>query len=88
MTRLLHPGLLTLRGLFFGMFLRHMPPDDAAADRADDRVMPGIMTRHPAYDRAFQTTRRVRRAGHCRSECRRCEGGFDITRFHLKVPFC
>jgi hypothetical protein len=80
----LHLCLLTLRGQFLSVLLRYMPSDEATADRADYRVMAGVVPRHSAHDCSFQATRRVRRAGHCRTECHCCKRSFDKTRFHLK----
>jgi len=80
--------LLALRGLlFFCMLFGHMPPDQAAADRADHRVMSGIVSRHSTYYRPLHAAGRVCRADRCRSKRHRREGGSHVTSFHLKVPF-
>jgi hypothetical protein len=76
--------LLTFRRLFLGMFLCHVTAHQAATHCADYRVMPGIMPRDSAHNRAFHATGGVGRADHGRRECYRCEGGFDVTSFHLK----
>jgi hypothetical protein len=76
--------LLTLRGLFLSVLFGHMTANQTAANRADHRVVPRIMSRHSAYYCAFHATGRVRRADHCRGECHRRKSGFDVTSFHLK----
>jgi len=66
------PMLLVLRVLVAVMLVGQMPPDDAAADGAQDHVMPGIMPGNPADDGAFEATLGLCLAG---GEAR--EGGDD-----------
>ncbi|SIT49197.1 exported hypothetical protein [Paraburkholderia ribeironis] len=84
----MHFCLLTLGGLFLSVFFGHMPSHQTAADRADHRVVPGVMPRDSADDRSLHAPGRVRRADHCRRECYCREGGSYISSFHLKVPCC
>ena len=41
-------------GLLFRFFVRHVMADDAAANRAHDAVMAGVVAGDAAHNRAFQ----------------------------------
>jgi hypothetical protein len=77
---------LTLRRLFFGMFLRDVMPDNAAANRADDGVMPRVVPRDAADHGPLDAARRVRRSAD--GEKKRCGGKRGLTECcHADTPF-
>ncbi|SIT37360.1 hypothetical protein BN2476_110249 [Paraburkholderia piptadeniae] len=77
---------LTLRRLFFGMLLRKVTPDDAAADRADDGVVPRVVPRDAADHGPLDAARRVGRPAD--GEKKRCGGKRGLTECcHADTPF-
>jgi hypothetical protein len=77
---------LTLRRLFFGMLLRHVVPDDTAADRADDGVMSRVVPRDAADHGPLDATLRVRRPAD--GDNKRCGGKRGLTECcHADTPF-
>lgn len=75
---------LTLRRLFFGMLLRNVMPDDTAADRADDGVMPRVVSRDATDHGPFDATRRVRRPADGDKKC--CGGNRGLTECCHAIP--
>lgn len=78
-------GLTTLGGLLLSVLLREMVTHHTAAYRADNRMMPRIVTRHSTYDGALQASRGVCRSCRCQCQHGNRESGFDRTGFHESV---
>lgn len=71
-----------LRGAFFGLLLRHVMADDAAADRAHDCMVARVVASHAAHDRALHATRGV-----CAAGCRQTESGGSNEKTHAVIQF-
>jgi hypothetical protein len=80
---------LTLRGLLLSpllsVLLRKVPADNAATDRTNDGMVPGVMPSEPAYHRALEAACGVCRACRCEDQ-RRCNQGDSYrVSFHSKI---
>jgi hypothetical protein len=76
-----------LGSLLLGVFLRQVSSHQAAANGPCDRVMPSVVARDTANDRAFEAASGVRRPD-CRQR-QRCGGQRKLApSFHSEVPIC
>src|ERR1700722_4370359 len=79
--------LRALRRRLFRLFVRHVMADDAAANRAHNAVMTGIVAGDAADDRAFHAALRLSRGGpHGGSRDQGEHHGGDCCKSHNGVP--